>query len=89
MQREVAFLGHQLGGEGISTLTDKVEADIVFQWAEEHQQAFEALKRGRLEAPVLAAPNPNLPFILDTDASNEGLGAVLAQQGSIGALQRR
>ncbi|KAK6326890.1 hypothetical protein J4Q44_G00025350 [Coregonus suidteri] len=26
MQREVAFLGHQLGGEGISTMPDKVEA---------------------------------------------------------------
>ncbi|KAJ8006814.1 hypothetical protein DPEC_G00111130 [Dallia pectoralis] len=127
MQREVAFLGHQLGGEGVSTLTDKVEAvrgwptprgkkevksflglagyyrrfvrgfagiaaplnhllqkDTVFQWAEEHQQAFEALKRGLVEAPVLAAPNPNLPVILDTDASNEGLGAVLAQQGPDG-----
>ncbi|KAJ7989377.1 hypothetical protein DPEC_G00303900 [Dallia pectoralis] len=95
MQREVAFLGHQLGGEGVSTLTDKVEAlrgwptpggkkeDTAFQWAEEHQQAFEALKRGLVEAPVLAAPNPNLPFILDTDASNEGAGRRLSKADAL------
>lgn len=61
-----------------------LKEDTVFQWTEEHQRAFEALKRALMEAPVLASPDPNRPFILDTDASNEGLGAVLAQRGPDG-----
>ncbi|XP_029595362.1 uncharacterized protein LOC115178352 [Salmo trutta] len=50
----------------------------------QRERAFEALKRALMEAPVLASPDPNRPFILDTDASNEGLGAVLAQRGPDG-----
>ncbi|KAJ8400168.1 hypothetical protein AAFF_G00398620 [Aldrovandia affinis] len=38
-----------------------------------------ALKEALCEAPVLATPGPLRPFILDTDASDEGLGAVLSQ----------
>ena len=37
------------------------------------------LKAVLIEAPVLAAPNPDLPYILSTDASGVGIGAVLKQ----------
>ncbi|KAI2646047.1 Retrovirus-related Pol polyprotein [Labeo rohita] len=55
-----------------------------FQWGQEQQQAFDRLKEALCHAPVLAAPDPRLPFILDTDASNVGLGAILSQDGEKG-----
>ena len=48
-------------------------------WNAEQDRAFEALKSSLTQAPVLACPNWNLPFILQTDASLLGLGAVLTQ----------
>ncbi len=50
-----------------------------FEWSEECEKAFEALKERLITAPVLGYPNYSLPFVLQTDASGEGLGAVLAQ----------
>jgi len=50
-----------------------------FLWDEACQQAFEALKRALVDAPVLPYPDPSLPYLLDTDASAEGVGAVLSQ----------
>ena len=50
-----------------------------FVWNEACQDAFKRLKEALLEAPVLVYPLPDDEFILDTDASNEGIGAVLSQ----------
>nr|KAG5695192.1 hypothetical protein BaRGS_018314 [Batillaria attramentaria] len=50
-----------------------------FHWGEEEQQAFDQLKARLTSAPVLAYADPQKPFILNTDASTEGLGAVLYQ----------
>ena len=44
------------------------------------QAAFETLKKACLEAPVLAFPYFNKPFLLETDASKLRLGAVLSQK---------
>jgi len=41
--------------------------------------AFDALKLALMEATSLAFPHPNLPCLLDTDASDVAHGAVLAQ----------
>ena len=51
----------------------------VFRWEEIHQEAFEALKRMLVTAPVLTLPNPTDMFVLDTDASDLALGAELLQ----------
>ena len=32
-----------------------------------------------MEAPILGYPNPSLPYIVETDASNEACGAVISQ----------
>ena len=46
---------------------------------ERQQKAFEELKQKLLEAPILMTPNPAEPYILQTDASNYAMGAVLSQ----------
>jgi hypothetical protein len=59
-------------------LTKKIEPKLV-NWNEECQQAFDQLKNYISTEPILAAPNFDKPFLLQTDASNAGLGAVLSQ----------
>lgn len=48
-------------------------------WGKEEQQAFDALKTALCSAPILSQPIPDGKFILRTDASSYGLGAVLSQ----------
>ena len=50
-----------------------------FTWTEELDKAFRTLKKRLLEAPILAFPNFDLPFTIDTDAIDTALGAVLSQ----------
>lgn len=53
-------------------------------WGERQQTAFEALKRALSTAPVLRRPDPDLPYILYTDASDQAVGAVLMQDAGEG-----
>lgn len=46
--------------------------------------AFEKLKSCLITALILAYPDSQLPLILDTDASDVGIGAVLSQE--VGAM---
>lgn len=50
-----------------------------WHWDTEQQQAVDELKKRLTEAPILAFPDFSLPFVLFTDASNHGVGAVLSQ----------
>lgn len=47
------------------------------EWTGEHQRMLERLIDMLVEPPILAYPDFNLPFTLHTDASEEGLGAIL------------
>lgn len=49
-------------------------------WGESQQTAFENVKQKLTEPPILAYADYSLPFILHTDASSVGLGAVLYQK---------
>ena len=59
----------------------------LFKWTELHQESFEKLKLALTSAPVLAYPNYSKPFLLETDASLKGLGAVLSQEDNNGKMR--
>ena len=65
-----------------SPLHSLLKRDAYFQWTMESENAFNKLKQLLVSAPVLAYPRfqSGYPFIVETDASTSGLGAVLAQQ---------
>ena len=56
-------------------------------WGSEQQEAFNALQQACTSAPILSYPNPEKPFILHTDASLDGLGAVLYQKDESGQVR--
>ena len=60
----------------LNKLTQKKQP---FIWNDECTEAFEKLKQRLTSAPILAYPDPSLDFILDTDACNISIGAVLSQ----------
>ena len=51
----------------------------LFTWDKHCQTAFEELRHRLTTTPVLTYPRFDSPFLVDTDASNHGLGAVLSQ----------
>ena len=55
------------------------EKKTQFRWSNDCQVAFDCLKSHLLSAPILVLPDWSKPFILDTDASDLGIGAVLSQ----------
>ncbi|XP_022019611.1 uncharacterized protein LOC110919656 [Helianthus annuus] len=59
-------------------LTNLLRRDS-FIWDASADQAFALLKSALCSPPVLALPNFSKPFILETDASSKGIGAVLMQ----------
>ncbi|XP_063596236.1 uncharacterized protein LOC134773090 [Penaeus indicus] len=67
-------------GRIAAPLTHLLKKDVPWCWGEEQVSAFSRLKHCLSHAPVLAFPRFDLPFILHTDASNVGLGAVLMQE---------
>ncbi|MCU1415826.1 MAG: hypothetical protein JWN80_3166, partial [Microbacteriaceae bacterium] len=61
-------------------LTTVAKTGQPLQWGEPQQTAFERLKTAFTTAPVLAHFQPHLPTILETDASDYAIGAILSQR---------
>ena len=61
--------------------------DVGYVWTQDCQESFEKLRDLLVSAPLLSYPDFQKPFILETDASGEGLGAVLAQRQDDGSVK--
>ncbi|CAM4476055.1 unnamed protein product [Lepidochelys olivacea] len=64
----------------LTDLTKKKQPNAV-QWTRKCQKAFNKLKATLMSDPVLRAPDFDKPFLVTTDASERGVGAVLMQKG--------
>lgn len=49
-------------------------------WSDDCERALQQIKTALVTAPILTCPDFNRPFIVQTDASNFGIGAALTQQ---------
>nr|GFB57070.1 reverse transcriptase domain-containing protein [Tanacetum cinerariifolium] len=61
-------------------MTHLLEKNTPFVFSEDGIQAFQTLKKKLTKAPILIAPNWDLPFELMCDASDFAIGAVLGQR---------
>ncbi|GBG90653.1 hypothetical protein CBR_g51001 [Chara braunii] len=61
-----------------------LKKETIWQWDKDCTSALKKLKRALIEYPVLKVADPSLPFIVTTDASQYGIGAVLQQDDGNG-----
>ncbi|KAA3459099.1 DNA/RNA polymerases superfamily protein [Gossypium australe] len=64
-------------------MTRLLQNDVKFDWTEKCQQSFEKLKVLLTEALVLVQPESGREFVVYNDASLNGLGCVLMQEGKV------
>ncbi|CAI7900352.1 unnamed protein product [Closterium sp. NIES-54] len=60
-------------------LTDLLKKDTPFKWDTPHQQATEQLQTALTTTPVLILPDPEKDYVVEADASDQAVGAVLMQ----------
>ena len=61
-------------------LLELTKQDTTFDWTDDCTKAFNELKARLMTSPILAYPDYNKPYILQTDASGESIGMILAQK---------
>ena len=62
-------------------LTELLKKHAMFHWTSCHDTTFATLKQALIAAPVLALPDFTQQFQVETDASDQGVDAVLLQAG--------
>jgi hypothetical protein len=71
----------------VRPLTNLTKKDVPFIWTEDCTNAIRRLKEAVRSEPVLMRPNYKKQFILEVDASQYALGAILYQHNELGKLQ--
>ena len=69
-----------------ASLHELMQKDVSFRWTSECDHAFNLLKEKLTQAPIVVYPqfgSEATPFILETDASDVGIAAVLQQDGHV------
>ena len=66
----------------MTDLTKKDRPNSIKDWQDKHEKAFQTLKTRLTSSPILRLPvfRDEIPFVLRTDASDVGVGAVLLQE---------
>ncbi|CAL9031829.1 unnamed protein product [Prunus brigantina] len=78
-QSTVDYLGHTISEAGVSVDKKKIQCDN-FHWNPAAESAFRALKTALTTTPVLRLPDFSKQFVVESDASNNGVGAILSQE---------
>ncbi|GJP47147.1 hypothetical protein CLOM_g6374 [Closterium sp. NIES-68] len=60
-------------------LTNLLKKNTPYKWEPKHQEAVEQLKQALTSAPVLILPDPERDYVIEADASDQAVGAVLMQ----------
>lgn len=63
----------------VSPIIELTKDKVPFVWTDACEKSFQDIKKAMQEAPILRHPDFKRPFIVDTDACKEGLGAILMQ----------
>ena len=63
-------------------LTHLTSTKVRFLWDQEAEKAFSELKKRFARAPILVHPDPERQFIVEVDASNVGVEAILSQRSA-------
>lgn len=64
----------------ISPMTALLRKNTPFVWNQDCEKSLEEVKNNLISAPILTCPNFELPFVVQTDASDYGIGCVLSQE---------
>ncbi|KAL0416450.1 UNVERIFIED_CONTAM: Retrovirus-related Pol polyprotein from transposon.6 [Sesamum latifolium] len=79
--------------EGFSIIADPLtkllRKGVVFQWTEQCQRSFDELKKRLTSTLILVLPSGSGGYVVYTDASKQGLGCVLMQNGKVIAYTSR
>jgi hypothetical protein len=70
-------------------MTELLKNNTKFEWSEACEKSFQELKKRLTMAPVLTLPDIKKDFVVYCDASKQGLGCVLVQEGKVVAYASR
>ena len=79
---------HEITSGGKKSTKKKKVKQTSFQesWTKQYDDAFELIKQKLTSSPILGYPHFKREFIVETDASMDGFGAVLSQQQNNGKV---